>query len=177
MSGTMLMHSNITLREAGNDLINQMAGIDAGSPRDKLRRLRPEYVSGVEACRYSVLTPQDDQGLSAALRVVLALRMARALGVPAQVAFYQRLADDLPPSQSHQGLGADGKGDDAAFQALVYHCDNVTNSPAMSTQQDLGRLQQVGWTTPQIIALSELIAFINFESRIVAGLSALGEGQ
>ncbi|QZN97520.1 hypothetical protein [Symbiopectobacterium purcellii] len=173
----MLRHSNITLQESENDLINQMAGIDAGSTRDRLRRLRPDYVSGVEACRCSVLTPHDDQGLPAALRALLALRMARTLGVSAQVAFYQRLVDSLPSSQTDLALNADGKQGTRAFQALVYHCDVVTNNPAASSQQDLEHLQQAGWTTPQIIALSELIAFINFESRLVVGLSALGEGQ
>ncbi len=105
----MLMYSNITLQESGNDLINQMAGIDAGSTRDRLRRLRPDYVSGVEACRCSVLTPHDDQGLPAALRALLALRMARELGVSAQVAFYQRLVEGLPSSQTNQALSADAK--------------------------------------------------------------------
>lgn len=100
----MLMHSNITLQESRNDLINQMAGIDSGSTRD---RLRPDYVSGVEACRCSVLTPHDDRRLPAALRALLALRMARALGVSAKVAFYQRLVEGLPSSETNQALSAD----------------------------------------------------------------------
>ncbi len=42
-----------------------------------------------------------------------------------------------------------------------------------ATEQHIRQLEQAGLTSPQIIALSELIAFVNFQTRVAAGLRLL----
>ena len=52
-----------------SDVIDQAAGLVPEEALYQTRRLRPEFVEGAEACRLSVLTPEDEQGLPAVLRL------------------------------------------------------------------------------------------------------------
>ena len=49
----------------------------------------------------------------------------------------------------------------------------VAIRPGDARADDLALLADAGLTTPQIIALSELLGFLAFEIRVVAGLSLL----
>lgn len=177
-SVTSMGDSDPRLRRAleETDTLDAMAGIDAATPLFALRRARPEYVAGVEACRASVLTPEEDHHLPSALRTAAALRMARRIGVAAQVDIYRRRLAALAPDAQRRAL-ADGARPETLtpwLAVVAMHCDNVTQNPARCDRRDIERLQRAGMSTPQIVALSELIAFINFESRVAAGLAALG---
>lgn len=45
--------------------------------------------------------------------------------------------------------------------------------PRDAAPADLQALLDAGWTTPSIVTLSQIIAFVSFQSRVVAGLIAL----
>ncbi|UIY32416.1 hypothetical protein LZK73_27280 (plasmid) [Neorhizobium galegae] len=64
---------------------------------------------------------------------------------------------------------------DAFTSAIIRHADLVTQTPRNSSRADIERLEKAGLSNPQIIALSELIAFVNYEARVLAGLSLLEE--
>jgi uncharacterized protein YciW len=49
--------------------------------------------------------------------------------------------------------------------------------PGWASEVDLHRLLEVGLTVPQIIALSELLAFVCFQIRVVHGLSLLSRSE
>lgn len=46
-------------------------------------------------------------------------------------------------------------------------------TPSKAARSDIERLEAAGLTNPQIVALSELIAFVNFQTRVAAGLRLL----
>ena len=56
---------------------------------------------------------------------------------------------------------------------IVRHTDLVTSQPVQATEQHIRLLEQAGLNNPQIVALSELIAFVNFQTRVAAGLRLL----
>ncbi|MGR3378153.1 CMD domain-containing protein [Salipiger abyssi] len=153
-----------------NDAINAALGIADGSALDRLRALRPEFVAGAEACRASVLTPDEDLGLSPELRAALGRRVANGGG-------NARLAEGYPlPADPELALLATGDmPDDPALAALARHSDMIANSPAKAGRQDLATLQDAGFTVPQIIALSELLAYACYQIRVVHGLNLLKE--
>lgn len=153
-----------------SDAIDQAAGLSPDEALYQTRRLRPEFVDGAEACRQSVLTPQDDQGLSAALRLALAQRMAVLNDdVPLQQAYQAQLAE-LTPSETLLALAAGSTVTEEPLATLAHHTDRVTRQPDQATEQHIRLLEQAGLTPPQIVALSELIAFVNFQTRVTAGL-------
>lgn len=151
--------------------VDTVAGIQPESALYTLRRQRPEFVDGVESCRGSVLTPANDQGIPAALRLALAQRIALQTGNPQQAAFYQAQSADAQyqPIADNSPLSVQSPW----LTAIVRHSDRVTQNPVSSTEQHLQALSEAGLSAPQIIALAELIAFVNFESRVMAGLQLL----
>lgn len=154
-----------------HNVVDAVLGIDADSALYQVRRERPEFVDGVESCRASVLWPNNDQGIPAGLRVALAQRIALQSGNPAQAAFYQSLAQDGQYLAIAHDTSLNGQPE--WLLAVVRHSDRVTLQPQSSTQQHLEALSAAGLSEPQIVALAELIAFVNFESRVMAGLQLL----
>lgn len=152
------------------DAIDNAAGLSPADTLFQLRRFRPEFVEGAELCRQSVLTPADDQELAADLRAALAHRMA-ALNADAQLmAAYKTQLAALNPSDSISAL-ASGAGDlDEPLATIARHVDLVTLQPLNAEKQHISLLEQAGLSNPQIVALSELIAFVNFQTRVAAGL-------
>jgi uncharacterized protein YciW len=155
------------------DAVDKASGLEISSPLHALRRQRPEFVNGAEGCRRAVLEPRDDLGLSPALRAALAKRIASQNADAVLIAHYEaRLAAEAPDA-ALKAL-AEGKTDlPQPFKAMARHSDLVTSEPSTASASDIERLSSAGLTTPQIVALSELIAFVNFEARVVAGLRLL----
>ncbi|MDF2041208.1 MULTISPECIES: hypothetical protein [unclassified Pantoea] len=153
-----------------SDVIDQAAGLVPEEALYQTRRLRPEFVEGAEACRLSVLTPEDEQGLPAVLRLALAQRMAVLnADEPLQRDYHAQLAV-LNPSDALLALAAGNPVNEEPLATIARHADMVTQHPIQATEQHIRLLEQAGLSNPQIVALSELIAFVNFQTRVAAGL-------
>ena len=159
-----------------SDAIDHAAGL---TPQDALyqtRRLRPEFVDGAEQCRQSVLTPAEDQSLATGLRLALALRMAKLNDYAGLQRDYQAQLAQLAQHQPSAELQALAEGAVPAGEPLATiarHTDLITQQPMQATEHHIRLLEQAGLTHPQIVALSELIAFVNFQTRVAAGLRLL----
>lgn len=155
------------------DAMDKAAGI---SPDDALfaaRRFRPEFVAGAEECRRSVLQPANDQGLAPNLRVALARRMAGLNADKVLMAEYDAQLADLGSTGQLKAL-ADGATDlDEPLATIARHVDMVTLTPSKAEARHIALLAGAGLNNPQIVALSELIAFVNFQTRVAAGLRLL----
>ncbi|MER9210456.1 hypothetical protein NKI54_00040 [Mesorhizobium sp. M0663] len=150
--------------------MDKAAGI---SPADALfaaRRFRPEFVQGAEECRLSVLQPANDQGLAPNLRVALASRMAALNADPVLMAEYDVQLAQLGPTEQ---LGALARGEtdlEEPLASIARHVDLITLTPKKAQASHIALLAQAGLSNPQIVALSELIAFVNFQTRVATGL-------
>ena len=157
------------------DIINQLAGLPEGSALAAARATRPEFVEGAEACRAAVLEPVADVGLGRPLRAALAARMARLNADETLAAFYRSklaaLSDDPAMLRIADGAYPDAVGD--RLRAILRHTDFITIAPRACTRADTERLVAQGLTVPEVIALAELIGFLNFEVRILATLNLL----
>ena len=65
--------------------------------------------------------------------------------------------------------GFDG-GENPRLQAILRHTDLVTCRPKDAVTGDIAALKLAGIAEPDIVRLSELIAFVNYQARVVAGL-------
>ncbi|MDF7648343.1 hypothetical protein PUG42_07250 [Erwiniaceae bacterium L1_54_3] len=156
-----------------SDAIDQAAGLTPEDALYQTRRLRPEFVEGAEACRQSVLAPEEDQGLPADLRLALAQRMAVLnYDAPLQRDYQAQLAA-LNPSEALLALASGCAVAEEPLATIARHADMVTQQPIQATEQHIRLLEQAGLSNPQIVALSELIAFVNFQTRVAAGLRLL----
>lgn len=156
-----------------SDAIDRAVGLLPEDALARTRRQRPEFVTGAEACLQSVLAPQDDQGLTVDVRLALAHRIAALNNDGALQQNYQRQLAQYPLLAPLQAL-AKGSHDLAEpLATLARHADVVTQYPALATEQHIRLLEQAGFNNGQIVAISELIAFVNFQTRVAAGLRLL----
>lgn len=152
------------------DAIDKAAGLTSEDEVYRARRFRPEFVDGANLCRQSVLIPEDDQALSPALRVALAHRMAVLNNEAQLIATYATQLAEHKTDATLQALANGEKTLPEPLATLAHHADFITLTPGEATVDDITRLENAGLTQGQIVAVSELIAFVNFETRIVSGL-------
>lgn len=152
------------------DAIDNAAGLTPDDALFSARRLREEFVNGAEQCRISVLQPANDQGLPSVLRVALARRMAQLNADDALIAAYDAQLAALDPDAGLQALATGSHQLPQPLAAIARQADKITLTPFDAEENDLRLLTQAGLNNAQIVALSELIAFVNFQTRIASGL-------
>lgn len=152
------------------DAIDKAAGLAADDALYRTRRFRPEFVEGAELCRLSVLHPENDQGLSAGWRLAVALRIATLNADAALVAEYSAQLAALTPDDALLAFASAAPVSGEPLATLARHVDRVTLTPGKAEASDIARLAGAGFNNPQIVALSELIAFVNFQTKVASGL-------
>ena len=190
------------------DVINQLAGIAAGSALDKARDNRPEAKKHAQASYAALFEPKSFGGFPLLERAAIAAFVAGLHGRPETADYYkERLvkAGATPALQvavasevvtahahgpyghypagpltleNHEGLRYEvsvsarhvlGGKLSAAFDhvhMLVYH-------PRDAKPASLQTMLDAGWSTADIVTLSQLVSFLAFQIRVVAGLKAL----
>ncbi len=156
-------------------LIEELAGVQAGSPVASALAQRAEIMGLSQASHDAVLLPRDPGGLSHAERAALAARMAGWNADPALVAHYRAL---LAQAGESPALAAVAAGESPAveprFAAIIRHADLLTQRTREARKEDVAALVAAGVTEPDIVRLAELAAFVNYQARVIAGLRLLG---
>ena len=77
-------------------------------------------------------------------------------------------------SQTLSDTTFDG-GSDSRLKAIVRHTDLVTLNPKTAVAGDVAALQSIGMNDPDIVRLSQLIAFVSYQIRVVQSLRLMAE--
>jgi alkylhydroperoxidase domain protein len=142
------------------DVISALAGVQAESPLAQLRAQRPEAASHAQGSYAALFDPQYSTGLDAWERLSVAAHVAKLHAAPSVEAHYRaRLAS---------GPGS------SRLPAMLRHAELLSTRMADASADDLQRLADAGVSTPEIVTLSQIIAFVAFQVRVIAGLRALG---
>jgi len=166
-------------RDGGDDAISDLAGIEPGSPQARLRDERPDAVRFAQGSYSALLEPEDPAGVSRRERELVALRVGiltcapgvaarhrarlRALGgTDAELAAVERFQDGLSGLSPRE-------------TAMLRHTDLLTLQPGASRPEHIAALKAAGLTPRDIVTVSQLIAFMSYEVRILAGLRVLSE--
>lgn len=150
------------------DAIDRAADLDSSRSLFALRDVRSAFVAGAARCRQSVIEPQNDLGLSKALRTAVARRLIRKCGTSDLLGTYPEPDDEALTAVANGAIPVDER-----LAAIAHHADMIAARPGEASAESLATLSGAGLTTAQIIALSELIGFLAFEVRVVAGLRLL----
>lgn len=150
-------------------LIARLVGIDAGSALARALETRAEVMRLSEASHDAVVVPREPGGLSHGLRAALAARMARQNADAALAAHY----DDCLKRSGECDATLVAAAELARVTALVAHCDMLTLAPKQATRGHVEALKRAGVTEADIVRLSELAAFVNYQARVIAGLRSL----
>jgi CMD domain protein len=108
----------------------------------------------------------------------LAEALAQALGratAPGPYGVYPKgplSREDVPgPTYAVDAGTAERLG--ARLAAALEHAHLLVLHPRDAAQSHVRKLADSGWTTPQIVTLSQIVAFVSFQARLIAGLSQL----
>lgn len=158
-----------------DDIITRIAGIEPGSRLAAVLAKRADILELSGKTHDAALTPDDPGGLSHAERAALACRIARLNNDSGFERHFEQLMDDADAEDSVRRI-ADGwfdGGADVRLKALIRHVDLVAHDPKSASKQDIGQLKEAGISDADIVRLSELIAFVSYQIRVVAGLKLM----
>jgi CMD domain protein len=161
------------------DVLNSILGIDVESPLAKLRQQKPSLVTELQDYYLALFEPTaaSAEALPLIDRYLVAVRVASHPGSEAVVSWYRNLALEAGVDESDLdqvvdiSVAADGP---TTTGAALRHADLLTLRPADATPADLQALKDAGLTPAGIVSLSQVIAFVNYQLRLAAGLRALG---
>lgn len=156
------------------DVMDDLAGLLPDSVLAKLRRERPDVVKHLQGSDDVIFKPADDGGLARAERAAAALRIGELLRDVTLVAHYRaRLAALDPSGALAKTVDGGSRITEGRWDAIIAHVDLVTRGPGSAARDDIETLTSVGLSSHAVVSLSQLIAYVNFQSRVLAGLRML----
>jgi uncharacterized protein YciW len=156
------------MSDGNPDVMDTLAGLPDGSAIGELRRQRPDVVRHLQGSDDAIFAPSHHGGFTRPEREAAAMRVATLLRDSTLQEHYQRRLVAL--GETNPLTGARG-------ETIMAHIDCVTMTPDSARQADLDRLSATGLTPHAIVSLSQLIAYVNFQSRVLAGLRMLRDAS
>lgn len=162
------------------DVVDAILQIDDGSPISALRNQKPELAKQLQDYYLALFEPDAESAAAFPLtdRYLIAVRVAAHTGSRDVLTWYADLAraagvpaDLLTRAESTETDWTE----ETPFGAAIRHADRVTREPAQAEAAHLQLLKDAGYTPAGILSLAQVIAFVNYQLRLVAGLRAFGE--
>lgn len=140
------------------DLVDDILGL---APAAELRRQRPDFVRHTQGSHDVLLTPDDPGGVSLYERAAIALRVASMERDEALMAHYRARLDSLGGQPSSR------------LPQILDHVATVVATPREATRANLDALRALGLSPRDIVVITQIVAFVSYQVRVVAGLRAL----
>ena len=160
------------------DVIDQLAGIEHDERLRALRRQRPDAARHIQGSYRELFEPADHGGVSRIERHLAALRVALLTGDRALVAHHTEWLQELGAAADViSGVVRYPNGPALAprIAAITEFSDLLTDRPGDASRAAVARLQDAGLSPRDTVTVAQLIAFVNFEVRLLSGLRLLGE--
>ncbi|MBE5255524.1 alkylhydroperoxidase domain protein [Serratia marcescens] len=145
------------------DLLAELAEIAPDSTLAQARATRQAATDAVQSSYLALFAPADAGDFPLAQRLRLAQRISEWHGEPRLAAHYAALLE-------RQGDAPE----DERLPVALAHAERLAFQPANANAQHLQALRQAGWSLDAIVTLSQLIAFVSFQSRLLRGYRLLG---
>ncbi|NQW54109.1 MAG: CMD domain protein [Rhodospirillales bacterium] len=185
------------------DVIDSLVCIPPGSRLDAIRAQRSEARKHAQASYASLFEPKDLAGVSADERHAIAAFVTGLHGEPKTDGFYvAKLPAGLRPAvatevaaakttgpygrfpkgplSAEDTPGPSWKASDAGRAALgprlsaaFEHTHMLVFHPRDAAAPSLQSLLDAGWSTTDIVTISQLVSFLSYQIRVVAGLGVL----
>lgn len=157
------------------DTVDRVAGLTPGNASHATRHQREKVVHATQGSENLFFNP-DLPGLSLQERLQSALLAAALTPSPSLIKEYSERLAAAGSDQSAIDLLAKGSiptSSEARIQALLEFTHTLVTDPVKADRDALLALKQAGLATPEIVALAQLIAFVSYQVRTVAGLRAM----
>jgi CMD domain protein len=156
------------------DLVDALLGIAPGSPLALLRDQRAAIRQHSEGAYRELVVPGDPGGVSHAERAALALRVALLGRHEALAAHFRGILQRAgTPAELAAATAFPASTGDDRLSLLLRYADLVAATPERCGQVEIDALTTHGLSPQDIVAVTQLIAFVPYQIRLLAGLRAL----
>ena len=147
---------------AAADVIDTAAGLGPDAALQTARRFRSTVVEATQASHEALLY-EPVPGLSTADRLRVAVHCCEAAEAHQMAAHYRALLVQQPAADAST----------PALPAMLTWAGLLTTDPRRGDREALQTLRAAGLADPAIVALAQLVAFLSYQTRVVAGLVAM----
>jgi len=162
-----------------DDLIDRIVGIQAGDALHAVRHQRDKVAAATQGS-YDALFDPALAGVSLTDRLLVALYACALTPAP-------ELAEHYRTRLNEQGADADliaavenDKIDgvpDTALRTILVFTRTLILDPVKGDKAALETLPAAGVSTPDVVAIAQLIAFLSYQVRLVASLKAMAAAR
>ncbi|MET9491645.1 hypothetical protein [Nocardia sp. NPDC006630] len=145
------------------DVIDAVLGARAEGVH-KIRQERPAVVAHTQGVYDALLDGPAAASVGRERLIAAAVAVAELAGAPELAAHYA-------------GLGTTPAQGDSVLAAILLHAALVTSTPAAATRADIEALTAAGLSAADIVTVAQLIGFVHFQVRLLAGLTLIGAGH
>ena len=150
-------------RDQDTDVIDRAAGLAPGDPLHAARRFRAKVAQATQAS-HDALLQQPVDGLSTEDRLRVAAHVCTIAGAPMLARHYEALLAAAPGGDTPSS---------PALAAMLDFATVLTSDPREGDRAAIEALRRAGLGDPAIVALAQLVAFLSYQLRVVAGLQAM----
>lgn len=161
--------------DISKDIVDQLVGLTPGSQTFDVRHKRDKVAAATQGS-YDALFDPALPGLPLADRLLVALYATRITPSPLLAAHYRARAVEAGVPAADIAVAESGKPADAAdprLAAILEFTRKLIEKPVEGDEAALKTLPAAGVSTPAVVTLSQLIAFLSYQTRLVAGLVAM----
>jgi alkylhydroperoxidase domain protein len=143
-----------------NNLLQQLGALPATGALAEARVRRDAATRHTQGSYQALFETIGDSAPALPVRLQVAAHVADLNANPQLREHYQQLLHRLPHAKTLES------------PALEY-AERVTLRTASATPAHLEALLEAGWPVPAIVTLAQMVAYVNFESRLLTGLRLL----
>ncbi len=158
------------------DIINQVLGIAVDSPLHQVRQFREKVVKGTQDSYDALFS--DKLTVPLTWRYAVAVFSSRLVGSVEFEQHYRALAEQSGLSAEALDLivaGEFNQLEDKALTEVLRFTQKLSLKPVEGDKDAVLILKKAGIATHDIVALSQLIAFLSYQLRLAAGLKAMAK--
>lgn len=159
------------------DVIDQAVPLTPHQTTHAVRHERVKVVASTQGSYEAMFAP-GVQGISVAERLLVALHACRLSKADRLASHYQQrlIGDGTEPAL----IDAVSRNDiatlpDPRLQTILRFTTTLIERPIDGDRQAIEALVKAGLSTPAIVALGQLIAFLSYQIRVTVGLQAMAE--
>jgi alkylhydroperoxidase domain protein len=142
------------------DLLDSLAEIPPDSPLAAARKTRDQATRHIQGSYMALFDRHDGTDFTLTERLTVARQVAD---------WHQdsRLAQHY--ADRHHNPSSATVAADTRLRAALVHAERLTLRPVSATPAHLDELHRAGWSLDNIVTLSQLVAYVSFQSRLLRG--------
>ena len=150
----------------------------APSQATRMLRLQRDKVVAATQGSYDAMFSPSVEGLPVTERLLVALHACSVSRAATLAAHYrERLLAEGAERELVAAVGSGAPVADARLRTVLAFTASLIERPIDGDKAAVDALAEAGLSTPAIVALGQLIAFLSYQIRLVAGLQALAAAE